>query len=106
MKKIAIIALLIPLVLFEVYLCTAFLPLQWQHAINDHIADILPKSHDSTSVTHPLLGKEIEQVLREHTGLKMALYAFTIVLLAGNTWLICFVWRLRRDRESNLRAGT
>ena len=106
MKRIAVIALLVPLVLFEIYLCTVFLPLQWQHAIDDRIADVLPKSHDSTPVTHPLLSQEIDQVLREHTGLKMAFYAFTIALFAGNAWLICFVWRLRRPLEGNLRADT
>jgi hypothetical protein len=60
MKKIVLIAALIPLVLFEVYLCTAFLPLQWQHAINNRVANILPKSSDTTPITHPLPSLEIE----------------------------------------------
>ncbi len=51
--------LLIPLVLFEMYLCTAFLPMRWQRAINDSLPDILPKSHDWTPITHPLLSEEI-----------------------------------------------
>jgi hypothetical protein len=105
MKKIPVIALLVPLVLFEIYLCTAFLPLRWQRATNNRIADVLPKSYDSTPGTHPLLSQEIEQVLREHTGLKMALCALILALLAGNSWLIWFVWRLQRPREGNLKNG-
>lgn len=96
MKKIVLIALFVPLVLFEVYLCTAFLPLYWQHAMNDRVANILPKSTDTTSTTHPLLNLEIEQVLRENVGLRIAAYAITIALLAANTWFIFFIWRLFR----------
>ena len=85
--------LLIPLVLFEMYLCTAFLQMQWQRAINDSLLDILPKSHDWTPITHPLLSEEIESVLREHVGLRIALFATTVALLLGNAWLIRQVWR-------------
>jgi hypothetical protein len=102
MKKIVLIASLVPLVLFEVYLCTAFLPLKWQHAINDRVANILPKSSDTTPITHPFLNLEIEQVLREHVGLRIAVYAITVALLVANTWFICFIWRFFRatQRES------
>jgi hypothetical protein len=51
MKKIVLVVLLIPLVLFEIYLCSAFLPLHWQHAIKDRVANIFPKSHDATPIT-------------------------------------------------------
>ena len=95
MKKIALLVLVIPLTLFEVYLCTTFLPDSWQRAIDDHIPDILPKSNDWTSVTHPLLSQEIEQVLREHIGIRILLYAIMVGLLIGNAWLIRFLWRLR-----------
>jgi hypothetical protein len=36
-KRAAYLMLLIPLVLFEMYLCTAFLPMRWQRAINDSL---------------------------------------------------------------------
>ena len=85
--------LLIPLVLFEMYLCTAFLPMRWQRAINDSLPTISPKSHDWTSTTHPLLNEEIEEVLREHVGLRITLFVITLALLAGNAWLIRRVWR-------------
>ncbi|SRR6266446_1647454 len=92
-KRAACLVLLIPLVLFEMYLCTAFLPMQWQRAINDSLLDILPKSHDWTPITHPLLSEEIESVLREHVGLRITLFAITVALLLGNAWLIRQVWR-------------
>jgi hypothetical protein len=90
------VALLVPLVLFEMYLCTAFLPIRWQRAINDSVSDIFPKSHDWTSVTHPLLSEEIEGVFREHVGLRVARFAVTVILLAGNAWVIRRVWRMSR----------
>jgi hypothetical protein len=96
--------LLVPLVLFEMYLCTAFLPMRWQRAINDSLSDILPKSHDWTPITHPLLSEEIEGVFREHVGLRVALFAVTVILLVGNAWLIRWVWRMSRpilNSESN-----
>jgi hypothetical protein len=95
MKKAAIFAALILLLLFEIYLCTAFLPDPWQRAIIDHIPDVFPKSNSWTPITHPLLSQEIEQVLREHIGIRIVLYAITVGLLIWNAWLIRLLWRLR-----------
>jgi hypothetical protein len=44
-------------------------------------------------MTHPFLSEEIESVLREHVGLRIALFAVTVTLLFGNGWLIRLVWR-------------
>ena len=96
LKRAALLVLLIPLTLFEVYLCTAFLPDSWQRVIDDHIPNIFPQSTDWTPVTHPLLSQEIEGVLREHIGLRIALYTITVALLIGNALLIRWVWRLSR----------
>jgi hypothetical protein len=101
MKRIALVVLLIPLAFFEIYLCTAFLPIKWQLAINDHMTDILPRSPDWTTVTHPLLSQEIEQVLNEHIGLRIALFAITVVLLVGNSWFIWRVWCLLVRHQSS-----
>jgi hypothetical protein len=92
-KRAACFVLLIPLFLFEMYLCTAFLPMRWQRAIDDSLADILPKSQDWTPITHPLLSEEIESVLRAHVGLRITLFAITVALLLGNALLIRRVWR-------------
>jgi hypothetical protein len=100
MKKVLLITLLIPLVLLEVYLCTTFLPLQWQHAIDSKMPRVLPESHDWTPITYPNLDQEIEQVLREHIWLRIALYVVTVVLLSANTWVIVRVWRLLQSRRT------
>jgi hypothetical protein len=94
MKKIALIALLIPLVLFEAYLCSAFLSLDWRHTIDVKIRRVLPESHHWTPITHPNLDQEIEQLLHEKVWLKIALYFVTIPLLVGNAFIIRWVWRL------------
>ena len=99
MKKAALFALLISLALFEIDLCSAFLPRQWQLAIDSGIRDILPRSHDWTLITHPLLSQEIEQVLHEHIGFRIAVYAITGALLVANAWLIRSVWRLLLGRR-------
>jgi hypothetical protein len=100
-KRTTLAMLLIPLALFEIYLCTAFLPLSWQLAINDHLSDIFPRSSDWTPITHPLISQEIEQVLRGNIGLRTVLFAITLALLIGNAWLIRRVWRpLARDKLS------
>jgi hypothetical protein len=87
-KKSAWFALLIPLALLEMYLSTAFFPVRWQRAIDHQLSDIFPKSSDWTPVTHPLLSDEIESVLREQVGIRIALYVFTLALLISNAWLI------------------
>jgi hypothetical protein len=91
--RAACFVLLVPLVLCEMYLFTAFLPMQWQRTITDSLLDILPKSHDLTPITHPRMSEEIESVLREHVGLRITLFAVTVALLLGNAWLIRRVWR-------------
>ena len=93
-KRGVLFAALILLSLVEAYLCTAFLPQRWQNAIESHIPDILPKSDDQIRITHPLLKKEVEQVLREHAVFRFLLYGITASLVIGNAWLIRRVWRL------------
>jgi hypothetical protein len=105
MKRITLVVLLIPLTLFEVYLCTAFLPDAWQHAINDHIPDIFPQSNDWTPITHPLLSQEIEQFLQEHIGIRILLFSITLGLLIGNAWLIRLLWRLLSGAQNTSESG-
>lgn len=103
MKKTLLIVLLIPLILVEGYLCTTFLPMEWQHTIDTKIPRILPASHGWTSITHPNLDLELEQVLREHIWLRIAVYAVTLILLLANTWVIRWIWRLLRVTQSTAR---
>ena len=63
---------------------------------------MLPKANDWTPITNPLLSEEIESVLREHVGIRIALFAVTVVLLVGNALLIRWIWRLSgRTRTSS-----
>jgi hypothetical protein len=101
LKRAALLVLLIPLTLFEVYLCTAFLPDSWQWVIDNHIPNIFPQSNDWTPITHPLLSQEIEGMLREHIGIRVALYAITVALLVGNALLIRGLWRLSRRTNTS-----
>jgi hypothetical protein len=99
MKKTFLISSLIPLILFEAYLCTAFLPLPWQRAVNDVLVRLLPASQ--TPVTHPMLSQEIEQVLSENVWLKVGVWAITLLLLAVNACAIRRLLRLlRRERSA------
>src|SRR5258708_28800872 len=98
--KPLLIALLIPLILLEAYFCTAFLPLEQQHAINAKIPNILPQD-SQTLITHPNLDQEVDQVVREHVSLRIAIYAVTIILLVANGWVIRSLWRpLLRDETA------
>jgi hypothetical protein len=105
MKRILLMLLLIPLVLIEVYLCTVFLPVDWQRTLDNQIARILPESHDSTPITHPNINQEIEQVLSKHIWLKIALDVVAIVLLVANTLAIRMVWRLLRGGRIAAEIG-
>ena len=101
MKRIALFVLLIALLIFELYLCTAFLPTSWQHALNDRIASLLSQPGDMTPTTHPQLSAEIDQVLRENLALRICLYPVTLGLLLINTLLIRFVWRRLRAASNS-----
>ena len=81
------------LILFEMYMLTAFLPKNWQYPINEHL--IVPfgrKSYEQSRITHPNLEGEIDQVFRENPSLKVAGYVIFVVLLSGNTLLIWRLW--------------
>lgn len=60
-KKAALLALLIPLTLFEVYLCTAFLPERWQRTIDETVWGSNGKDARVLSKFRRLLGKASEQ---------------------------------------------
>jgi hypothetical protein len=89
--------LLFPLLVIEGYLCMAFLPMQWQLALQR----FLPQSHDYTDITHPELGHEIDEFLRTHSDIKIIFYAFLLFLLFMNSSFILLIWKkLRRERNS------
>jgi hypothetical protein len=104
-KRVALVLLLVPLVLFELLLCTSFLPLDWQHAIDSQIPRILAQSHnDQSLVTHPNMSGEIEDALRNSVRLRICLYVLIALILLMNTLLIRLVWRLLRGSVSATRS--
>jgi len=100
MKKILLTVLLISLVLVELAICTTFLPVEWQHAINERIADVFSDSaHDWSRVTHPRMDLEMDEVFRQHPWLRIVSYVFVGLLLAANTFLLRLVWQHLRGAE-------
>ncbi len=96
MKKTGLIALLITLVILEIFLCTGFLPSEWQHAIDGK----LPKIYgDPMPIAHPNLDREIEDALRQNIGLRVGLDLIVLSILAVNALFIRLVWRQLRRRE-------
>ena len=77
MKKVILTVLLVLLVVFEVCLCTVFLPLRWQHELNAAIVHLLPETHDGTPVTHPMLEQEMEGVWQGHVWMRVCSYGIT-----------------------------
>jgi hypothetical protein len=100
-KRIALVLLLVPLVLFELLLCTSFLPDDWQHAIDKRIPKILSGSHnDQSLITHRNMSGEIEDALRNSVRLRICLYALIALILVMNTLLVRLIWRLLLARGS------
>jgi hypothetical protein len=100
MKKILVLVLLVPLALAEIYFCTAFLPFEWQRAINNKLPQILPNPPDQTLITHPNLDLEVEQVMREHIWVRLGLYCLTIVLMLANALLMRRLWRFGYEEKT------
>jgi hypothetical protein len=101
MKKLILTVLLIPLMLFELVICTGFLPLEWQQAISERIPLILSGPPDDWSgVTHPRIDLELEEVFRHHLSLRIAYYVIVALLLTANTVVIRFVWQRLRGTRS------
>jgi hypothetical protein len=99
-EKALFLPILAMLFLFEMYMLTAFLPKNWQHAINEQL--VFPfdrESYEQSRVTHPNLEAEIDQVLRENPRLRIIGYLICVALLSGNTFLIVTVWRALKRKS-------
>jgi hypothetical protein len=97
MKKIVLLLVLSVLLVSEVALLTAFLPMSCQRAIDR----VLPHTPDQCDITHPDLAGEIDHALRDSPGLAVMFYGVLVVLLSANTWLVRIVWKsLRRVQKA------
>lgn len=104
MKKVFRGLSLIPLCALEIYLCTAFLPLRWQHQLNVAFVRLLPDSNDWTPLTHPMLEEEVEGFLSKHFWIRVCLYGLTLLILTVNGWAVCRL--VRTIRSSHPRNET
>jgi len=108
MKPAIRLVLLVVLAILELYLLTGFFPAGWQAAINDTLRRMLLHSYDFSAVTHPAIHQEIEQAMREHLGLRLAVWAVIGTILMVNLFLIRRVYRClgRFPKGNNLSAGS
>ncbi len=67
------------LLLFEASLVTAFY--------------VIPQFQAHEYNTHPNIGSELDEVMREHPGLKIGLIVYGVLFLLGNIGLSFMVWR-------------
>jgi len=105
MKKILLTVLLISLVLVELVICTAFLPVEWQHSIHERIANVFSNpAHDWSRVTHPRMDLEMDEVFRQRLWLRIASYVFAALMVAVNTALIRLVWQRLRGLKKPIAA--
>ena len=98
-RRTSLVVIFVSLVIFEMYLMTAFLPTAWQHELNERLT-IHDFAYEQSIRTHPLLSQEIDQALRESLGLRIAVNLAFGVLLTGNTFLVWRVWRRLRVKHT------
>jgi hypothetical protein len=68
-KTAAFLALLIPVVLLEMYLCTAFLSARWQRAINDGLPVKVSLDQSQQPQLNPVSGKAVVYIAQDLPGL-------------------------------------
>ena len=93
MRKAVLLIVFIASMTFELFLCSAFLPIRYQVALQNRLSQLLPQQYDHSKITHPDLEGEIEHVLQENTAVRLALYTFITTLLAANSLLVFKTWK-------------
>ena len=61
--------------LLRLQLKRSIVPTGWQLAIDGTLRHILPQAYDYSVITHPAIDQEIEQAMKEHIGLRLAVWA-------------------------------
>ena len=91
LKKPLLLILLLALVLLEAVILEAFLPYEWQHAIQHQTDRIFPREKYDP---HPDMGWEFFELdYRQHPSHRAVLYAVAAILSVGNAYLIAKVWK-------------
>src|SRR5579864_4573411 len=94
-KKILLSILFSVLVLFELLICSAFLPIRWQEAIQFKASRFFGLRHTNSPATaaEKAEEREIDQAFSELRGLRFAIEVFWLLALAGNSALAILVWK-------------
>jgi hypothetical protein len=71
MKKTVLIILLLGLLVVELLLLEVFIPFGWHHPLSETLNRFFPAQPYEP---HPRMDLEIDEILRQHTSLRIALY--------------------------------
>jgi hypothetical protein len=97
MKRTALIIVLLGLLVVELLLLEVFIPFGWHHPLSETLNRFFPAQPYEP---HPRMDVEMEEILRQHTSLRIALYLLTGALAAGNAFLILKAWKALRNSKS------
>jgi hypothetical protein len=97
MKRTALLILLLGLLVIELLFLEVFIPYGWHHPLSETLDPFFPAQPYEP---HPRMDLEIEEILRQHASLRIALYLFTGALAAGNAFLIFKAWKALRGSKS------
>ena len=64
---------------------------------------VVPQFQSHEYNPHPAIGLEIDTVLQEHPGLRLALIAYVGLFLFGNIGLVVMVWRAFKNVRMETR---
>jgi hypothetical protein len=92
MKRAALSFTLVVLVVFELYLAMAYLPVRYQGAVDRVIYHTLFRQRAKPLTTHPALDEEIERTVQQNPLLAIAVYALITTLVVFNGFLILRMW--------------
>jgi len=95
-KATALKLLLLVLIALEMYLLAAFLPDRWQVVMVQWLSRMEPRTFDHSVVTHPALDYEINEGVKKHPMMRVALDAAIAILAAANALLMAKLWKYLR----------
>jgi len=58
-RRTSLVVIFVALIIFQMYLMTAFLPTAWQHELNERLT-IHDYAYKQSIRTHPLISQEID----------------------------------------------
>ena len=96
MKRVLLFAILLLLILSELYIATGYLPMRWQTAIDHVIRHDLLRQNPKPLITHPALDEEIQRALQTHPWFEVVIYLFITGLFILNSFALIRVGMVLR----------